>query len=134
MKQRWTPPMDGRTKGFVAIDKSFTPNVDTLVPQREKIDQTWIDKLLDRQRMKTVWVNKRQVTVSAMLRRTINCRCAQVVVIPPEDSKRPHLQKGPVNASLKCSECKTIMSKFWAENPDNDHLNCMNPLCKTNKR
>lgn len=139
MNQRWNPTLDNRTRGeFVGVKPFFT-EIDTKVPMREAIEPTWLDRLLKRQRMQTVWVNKRFVRMNAMMRRTINCRCAMVEMepqlttdeeFPPE---RPNLITGPVTASLKCTTCNTIMSKFWAEDLSNNNKMCFNPLCETNR-
>lgn len=80
-KVMWKPQVDNRTSGLFHIPaRPFITDSDTTIPQREKVDRNWVDKLLRRQRMRTIWVSKRQIRINAMFRKTINCRCAMVNV------------------------------------------------------
>lgn len=69
---------DQRTSGAFVGVKPFFGDTDTKIPSREIVVKTWIDRLLRRQRMRTVWVSKRTVRIRLMMRKTINCRCAMV--------------------------------------------------------
>lgn len=82
MNKQWIPPMDNRTSGLFKIPvRPFITDTDTVIPQRHKVERNWLDKILRRQRMKTVWVSKRRIRrerIHAMFTQTINCRCSVV--------------------------------------------------------
>lgn len=54
---------------------------ETVIPIRKKVKRTFIDKLLRRQRYQTEWQKKLPHITRAMMKRSINCRCAMVPVV-----------------------------------------------------